>query len=105
MSGGRVAVRLPCRAGGSAVLPYLIFVPWVARHGFVRPVFFRLPFASGSAALFAAAVFLLWQQVAARRLGMARRWLPPLLVTSVGLCCALLLFLAMRERAVAQADE
>ena len=92
-----------------AVLPYMVFVPWVARHGFDPPAFFRLPFANGPAAifsidvLFSAAVFILWQQVEARRIGIGLRWLPPVVTVTVGLCCALPLFLAMRERTVAEA--
>ena len=90
-----------------AVLPYAILIPWLARHGLDVPRFFAGPFANGPAAifsadvLFAAAVFLLFVRIEGRRLGMRRLWLPPLLVLSVGLCCALPAFLAMRERALA----
>jgi hypothetical protein len=72
------------------------------------PRFLAGPFANGSAAifsadvLFSAAVFLIFTLREGRRLGMRHRWLPPLVVVTIGLCCALPLFLAMRERALAR---
>ncbi len=87
-----------------AVLPYAILIPWLAEHGFDVPLFLAGPFANGPAAifsadvLFAAGVFLLFVWIEGRRLGMRRLWLPPLVVFTVGLCCALPLFLAQRER-------
>lgn len=92
-----------------AVIPYVIFIPWLAAHGF-DPQLFRLElFATRPATifaadvLFAAGVFILFVIVEGRRLGMRNLWLPPAVVFAVGLCCALPLFLAMRARALADA--
>ncbi len=95
-------------AAAGAVLPYSILVPWLLDHGFDVPRFLAGPFANGSAAifsadvLFSAAVFLIFTLHEGRRLGMRHRWLPPLVVVAIGLCCALPLFLAMRERVLAR---
>jgi lysylphosphatidylglycerol synthetase-like protein (DUF2156 family) len=92
-----------------AVIPYAIFLPWFAAHGF-DPHLFRLElFATRPASIFAAdvllaaGIFILFVVVEGRRLRMRKLWLPPLIVFAVGLCCALPLFLAMRERALADA--
>ncbi|HEX8442763.1 MAG TPA: DUF2834 domain-containing protein [Allosphingosinicella sp.] len=90
-----------------AVLPYAILLPWLARHGLDVTQFLAGPFANGPASifsadvLFSAAVFLTFVAVEGRRLGMRRLWVPPLIVVAIGLCCALPLFLAQRERALA----
>ena len=90
-----------------AVFPYVIFLPWLAAHG-LDPHLFRVElFATRPATifaadvLFAAGVFILFVIAEGRRLRMRNLWLPPVVVFAVGLCCALPLFLAMRERALA----
>jgi hypothetical protein len=102
---GLAAVYAALAVAG-AIIPYVIFLPWLAAHGF-DPHLFRLElFATRPAAifaadvLFAAGVFILFVMVEGRRLRMRNLWLPPLAVFAVGLCCALPLFLAMRERAL-----
>ena len=93
-----------------AILPYSIFIPWVAEHGFVPAIFFRQPFVNGPAAifsadvLFSALVFLLFAAVEGRRLGIRPVWLPLLVTATIGLCCALPLFLSLRERALSQQE-
>jgi hypothetical protein len=88
-----------------AVLPYVIFVPWLADHGLAPGLFLRQVFATRPASIFAAdvlyasAVFLVFVLAEGRRLLIPRLWLPPLLLVVFGLCCALPAFLAMRERA------
>jgi hypothetical protein len=90
-----------------AILPYAILIPWLARHGPDVRSFLAGPFANGPASifsadvLFSAAVFLIFVAVEGRRLGMRGLWLPPLIVATIGLCCALPLFLAQRERVLA----
>ena len=91
-----------------AVFPWLIFLPWVAEHRFAPGLFVAQIFATPPAAIFssdvlyAAAVFMLFVIVEGRRLGMRDLWLPPLAVAISGLCFALPLFLAMREKALAR---
>jgi lysylphosphatidylglycerol synthetase-like protein (DUF2156 family) len=88
-----------------AVFPFVILVPWAAEHGWAPGLFITQLFATRPATIFAsdvlysAAVFLLFVFVEGRRVGMRSLWLYPLVVAGIGLCCALPLFLAMRERA------
>ena len=90
-----------------AILPYVIFVPWLAAHGLAPGLFFAQLFATAPATifaadvLFAALVFVIFALAEGRRLGMTRLWLYPLVTFTIGLCCALPLFLALRERRVA----
>ena len=91
-----------------AVIPYAILLPWAAEHGFDVPRFLEGPFANGPASLFSAdllfsaTVFQIFALVESRRVGMRHRWLPAVVVVAIGLCCALPLFLALRERALAE---
>ena len=95
-------------AAVGAVFPWFIFLPWVAEHRFAPGLFVADLFATPPAAIFssdvlyAAAVFILFVIVEGRRLGMRHLWLPPLAVAISGLCFALPLFLAMREKALAR---
>lgn len=92
-----------------AVIPYAILLPWIGRYGFDLPRFLAGPFANGPASIFSAdvllsaAVFLVFASIEGRRLGLRLLWLPPLIVLTIGLCCALPVFLAQRERALANA--
>lgn len=91
------------------VIPYAIVVPWVSRHGLDVPLFFDSLFASGAAAvfssdvLFSAGVFLIFVFAEGSRLRLRNLWIYPALIVTVGLCCALPLFLAQRERVVSPA--
>jgi hypothetical protein len=91
-------------AVAGAILPYAIFLPWLAEHGPDARLFASGLLGTGPASIFvadvllAAAVFILFVFAEGRRLGMRKLWVPPLLVFTVGLCCALPCFLAMRER-------
>lgn len=104
---GRMFGIYAALAVAGAILPYLIFVPWLAAHGVDMRLFAAQLFVTGPASifaadvLFAAGVFILFAIVEGRRLGMRKLWLPPVVVVTVGLCCALPLFLALRERALA----
>ena len=90
-----------------AVVPYAILLPWAREYGLQLGLFISQLFATVPASIFAAdallsaAIFLLFVFVEGRRLGMRRLWIAPLLVLTVGLCCALPLFLAQRERKLA----
>ena len=105
--GGRLFAIYAALAVAGAILPYVIFIPWLAEYGVDSRLFVSQLFSTGPASifaadvLFAAGVFILFVIVEGRRLGMRHLWLPPLIVFTVGLCCALPLFLAMRERALA----
>ena len=87
-------------------MPYTILIPWLAEHGVDVRLFVSQLFVTGPASifaadvLFAAVVFILFVLVEGRRLGIRHLWLPPLVVFAIGLCCALPLFLAMRERSL-----
>ena len=88
------------------ILPYAIVIPWLGQHGWDVPLFFDSLFASGAAAvfsadvLFAAGVFLIFVYTEGPRQRMRPLWIYPALVITVGLCCALPLFLARREKAL-----
>lgn len=92
-----------------AILPYVVFIPWLAEHGPDGRVFLSQLFATGPATifaadvLFAAVVFLVFVWSEGRRLGMRRLWIQPIATYGIGLCCALPLFLALRERHMARA--
>lgn len=91
-----------------AILPYAFLVPWVRENGFDWGRFFALPFASAPGALFAsdllfaAAVFMIFAIAEGRRIGVRPLWLAPIAIWTIGLCCALPLFLWLRERALEQ---
>ena len=93
-----------------AVFPWVIFLPWAAEHRFAPGLFAAQLFATPPAAIFSsdvlytAAVFILFVIVEGRRLGMRHLWLPALAVAVSGLCFALPLFLAMREKALRRSD-
>lgn len=90
-----------------AIFPFLLLFPWAREHGFDPGLFVAELYATAPAAIFAsdvlyaAGVFLLFVSVEGRRAGIRRLWLYPLVVLGIGLCCALPLFLAARERALA----
>jgi len=87
-----------------AIMPYVIFIPWLAANGVDVRLFFGQLFATGPATifaadvLFAALVFVVFAMAEGRRLGMGRLWIYPAVTFTIGLCCALPLFLAFRER-------
>ena len=93
-------------AAVGAILPYSIFIPWLADYGVDPRSFMSQLFSTGPASIFAAdvllsaAIFIIFALVEGRRLAMRNLWLYPLVVVTVGLCCALPLFLALRERAL-----
>jgi hypothetical protein len=106
-SGGRLFWAYLLLAAAGAVLPYTILMPWAVEHGWAPGLFVAQLFATRPASIFAAdvllsaAIFLLFAFVEGRRLGMRHLWVQPLVVVTIGLCCALPLFLAQRERALA----
>lgn len=89
-------------AAVGAVVPYVILLPWAQANGFDTDLLFSLPFANPPAALFSAdllisaTVFLVFATVDARRRDIPV-WIAPLATIAFGMCCALPLFLAMRE--------
>jgi hypothetical protein len=91
-----------CVAG--AIVPYAVFLPWVAEHGLPLGLLIREIFANRAAGSFAADVILssvaFWALVAieGRRAGMRHLWLPVAANVIVGLSLGLPLFLYMRER-------
>ena len=91
-----------------AILPYAILLPWLAEHGidvglFGSQLFATAPTSAFAAdVLFAAAVFLIFVMAEGNRLGMRGLWLAPIVLLAIGLCCALQLFLAQRERVLSR---
>jgi hypothetical protein len=90
-----------------AVLPYSLFVPWLADHGLDMPLMVRELFSTriggffGLDVLVSAVVLLgfIRREGAAR--GVPLRWLPVAATCLVGVSCGLPLFLYLRERHVA----
>lgn len=91
-----------------AILPYSIFIPWLAEHGANPRLFVSELFSTGPASIFAAdvllaaGIFMIFVVAEGRRLGMRHLWIAPLATIIFGLCCGLPLFLALRERALEQ---
>ena len=87
-----------------AIVPYAVFLPWLAAHGLDVPLLIHEIFANRAAASFAADVILasvaFWVFVVTegRRAGIPRLWLPIAANVIVGLSLGLPLFLYMRER-------
>jgi hypothetical protein len=87
-----------------AIVPYAVFLPWVAEHGPPLGLLIREIFANRAAGSFAADVILssvaFWAFVAieGKRAGVPRLWLPVAANILVGLSLGLPLFLYMRER-------
>jgi lysylphosphatidylglycerol synthetase-like protein (DUF2156 family) len=90
-----------------AVIPFAIAIPWMQEYGFQPGLFLRQVFVNRASTafavdlLFSINVFILFIIVEGLRLRIKRLWLPVLLVITIGLCCGLPAFLAMRERALA----
>jgi len=109
MAPGRMFGVYAALALVGAIFPYVIFIPWLAEHGVDGRVFLAQLFATGPAAifaadlLFAAIVFLVFVFSEGHRLGMRHLWIQPAVTYGIGLCCALPLFLALRERHLARA--
>ena len=93
-------------AVAGAILPYSIFIPWLLENGVDARLFVSQLFVNGPASIFAwdvllsAGIFIIFVFAEGRRLDMRHLWLPPLVVFTIGLCCALPLFLALREKAL-----
>ena len=88
------------------VLPLAYALPWIGEHGFAPASFIADMFANpiaGATALdiiVTAGTAVLFILVQGARDSVGHRWLPILLVLTVGVSSGLPLFLAMRERAV-----
>lgn len=97
-------------AAVGAILPYTLLIPWLGEHGLDLPLLVSQPLVNVPArifvvdALFAAFVFLIFVVAESERLGVRHRWAPILAVLAAGICCALPLFLAQRERALRNRD-
>lgn len=90
------------------VLPYSQFVPWVLENGMNLGLLVRQLFANrvsgffGLDVLVSSVVVVGFVRAEGRRLGVRRLWLPILGLLTVGVSCALPLFLYLREGALAQ---
>jgi hypothetical protein len=88
------------------VLPYSQFIPWVLDNGLHVGLLFRQLFANriggffGLDVLVSSVVLVGFVGTEGRRLGVRRLWLPTLGLLTVGVSCALPLFLYLRENAL-----
>ena|ERR1700730_1782334 len=86
-----------------AALPYWQFVPWVMQHGLNLPLFVHELFANRISAFFgmdvlvSALVLIVFMRVESARLDIRERWLPVLVLLTVGVSLGLPLFLYLRE--------
>jgi len=86
-----------------AILPYILFVPWLIDHGLDIPLFFEELFStrigglSGLDVLASGLTLFVFIWVEGRRLQINFLWLPVLLTLGVGVSCGLPLFLYMRQ--------
>lgn len=86
-----------------AVLPWWPFLPWLIRHGFDVPLFFRDLFANGVSSAFAldlimtVVVLSCFVLIEGRRLGLRILWAPIAGALVIGVSFGLPLFLYMRE--------
>lgn len=93
------------------VIPYMAFVPWLARHGLDLPLFVhellstRIGSFFGADVLVSAVVLLIFARVEGKRIGLSpvRRLVPLLAVLTVGVSLGLPLFLYLRERQLIRA--
>ena len=88
------------------VLPYSQLIPWVLENGLHLGLLFRQLFANRIGAFFGLDVLVSsvalvgFLRTEGRRLGLRRLWLPILGLLTVGVSCALPLFLYLREGAL-----
>lgn len=84
-------------------LPYYFFVSFLATNGFQFRVFLQQLFATPISSMFAvdlfisSVVFLVYLRREAARYNIGKRWLYTVVLLTVGLSCALPLFLYVRE--------
>ena len=88
------------------ILPYSQLIPWVLENGLRLDLLFRELFANriggffGLDVLVSSVVVVSFVRTEGRRLGVRRLWLPILVLLTVGVSCALPLFLYLREGAL-----
>ena len=88
------------------VLPYSQLIPWVLENGLHLGLIFRQLFANriggffGLDVLVSSVALVGFVRTEGRRLGVRRLWLPILGLLTVGVSCALPLFLYLREGAL-----
>ena len=93
------------------IVPYLFFGDFVLSQGIDIPEFVRQIFANSPAGgfttdlLITSAAFWIWSFREARRRGMRCWWIYVSLNLTVGLSCALPLFLAFRQLSIEQSTE
>ena len=88
------------------VIPYSQFIPWVLENGLQLGLLFRQLFANRISAFFgldvlvSSVVLVGFVRSEGHRLGVRRLWLPILGLLTVGVSCALPVFLYLREGAL-----
>jgi Terpene cyclase DEP1 len=88
------------------VVPYALFVPWVAQHGLQIGLFVRELFATRVGAFFgldvivSAVVLFVFICVERKTVAIRHAWLPIIATLVVGVSLGLPLFLYMRQRAL-----
>jgi hypothetical protein len=86
------------------ILPYWQFLPWVAEHGLNFSLMVHQLFANriggffGMDVIVSAVALIVFMRVEGARQAIGKRWIPVLVVLTVGVSLGLPLFLYMRER-------
>jgi hypothetical protein len=88
------------------VVPYWMFVPWLAQHGLDLPLFFKELFSNRIGAFFgvdvilSAVVLVTFIRQEGRKHPTRGLWLPIAATCLIGVSCGLPLYLYLRERRV-----
>jgi Terpene cyclase DEP1 len=94
-----------------AVMPYVLFAPWVFEHGLNIPLMLAELFSTRTGGFFgldvivSAVTLVLFIRTEGRRRKMPSLWLPIAATCLVGVSCGLPLFLYLRERQGASVQE
>ena len=89
-----------------AVLPYAVFLPWVADHGFDPRAFVSELFSTRIGGFFgwdvivSAVVLIVFVRVQGARDRVSNAWLAIVATLLIGVSCGLPLFLGLRERSL-----
>ena len=105
----KIIYLILCFAG--LLLPYWLFVPWVAANGLDLRLMLQQLFANRISAFFAmdvlvsSLVLMYFMRTESQKLTIRKSWLPVLALLTVGVSLALPLFLYLREIRLEQSAE
>jgi len=90
------------------IVPYYFFISFLVTNGLNVPLFFKQLFGTPASAFFAVdlvlscVIFMMYSGREASRYSMKHAWIPTVALFTVGLSCALPLFLYLREPYLAE---